>query len=569
MRPARFVSILVIVSMCLTMPLLAQQNTTAAAIVPNIINYTGTLQDMTGKPLSGIQGVTFLLYANEEGGAPLWMETQNITPSENGQYTVNLGSTTAHGLPSDLFSNGQAKWLAVQVSGQNEQARILLVAVPYALKAADAQTIGGLPPSAFVLANSPAASQGRTSAPGTASTPASNKSSALPPNAAVTGLGTVGFVPLWDTASDIVNSILFQTAGQIGVGTTSPAAMLDVNGRSNVRDTLTLVPRATDSTLAVSGTAFRINNVGAVTFVPGQTFPGTAQLSANNSLTGTQSIRNIVTIAANTTSVGALQVRSTNTQADGAGIVASTGKPASSFLHDVGIYGATEGFSNGGNGLCCTGIWGDVGSAAPDFYTAVVGTADAKIAGFFVNTAPGLGEPTIYAGNTALSNGLIFDAQGPFSGNCNIDNNGNLACTGTITGGVPVAQSKWVTMYGEQSTENWFEDAGSGQLANGATTVVLDATFAQTVNTGTEYHVFLTPKGDCEGLYVTNETPGGFEVHELRGGHSNVAFDYRIMAKRSGFENVRLADSTERYRQLNSMRDSRRAKMLHHRPSQN
>ena len=44
-----------------------------------------------------------------------------------------------------------------------------------------------------------------------------------------------------------------------------------------------------------------------------------------------------------------------------------------------------------------------------------------------------------------------------------------------------------------QSPENWFEDFGSGSLTNGAVTIKLDPTFAQTVNTGTEYHVFLTP----------------------------------------------------------------------------
>jgi hypothetical protein len=65
------------------------------------------------------------------------------------------------------------------------------------------------------------------------------------------------------------------------------------------------------------------------------------------------------------------------------------------------------------------------------------------------------------------------------------------------------------------------------------------------VNAGVEYHVFLTPKGDSEGLYVSKETPQGFEVHEQRGGHSNIAFDYRIMAKRIGYEKIRLADLTE------------------------
>ena len=72
-------------------------------------------------------------------------------------------------------------------------------------------------------------------------------------------------------------------------------------------------------------------------------------------------------------------------------------------------------------------------------------------------------------------------------------------------------------------------------------------TFAETVNTAMEYHVFLTPKGDCKGLYVANKTPAGFEVHELGGGQSNVAFDYRIVAHRKGYENVRLADKTKEF----------------------
>lgn len=53
----------------------------------------------------------------------------------------------------------------MQIVGQEEQPRVLLVAVPYALKAGDAETIGGLPASAFVLANGTkgAASNGQKS----------------------------------------------------------------------------------------------------------------------------------------------------------------------------------------------------------------------------------------------------------------------------------------------------------------------------------------------------------------------------------------------------------------------
>jgi hypothetical protein len=110
-----------------------------------------------------------------------------------------------------------------------------------------------------------------------------------------------------------------------------------------------------------------------------------------------------------------------------------------------------------------------------------------------------------------------------------------------------------------EAPQNWFEDFGSGQLVAGSATITLEATFAQTVNTGTAYHVFLTPEGDCEGLYVANKTADGFEVHELRSGRSNVAFDYRILALRKGYEDVRLADKTEQWKQMLAHAPKRRA----------
>ena len=105
-----------------------------------------------------------------------------------------------------------------------------------------------------------------------------------------------------------------------------------------------------------------------------------------------------------------------------------------------------------------------------------------------------------------------------------------------------------VALYAVESPENWFEDAGSGQLAKGSAVINLEPIFAQTVNAGIDYHVFLTPRGECEGLYITNATAAGFEVRELRHGTSDVAFDYRIMAHRKGYENIRLADMTERFK---------------------
>jgi hypothetical protein len=60
--------------------------------------------------------------------------------------------------------------------------------------------------------------------------------------------------------------------------------------------------------------------------------------------------------------------------------------------------------------------------------------------------------------------------------------------------------------------------------------VKLDADFAKVIKRG-DYRVFLTPEGDCRGLYVRRKS-ASFEVRELVGGKSNVAFSYRIVGRR-------------------------------------
>ena len=101
--------------------------------------------------------LTFSLYALQQGGSPLWSETQSASLDTQGNYVVLLGATQPAGLPQDLFSSGQALWLGVQpqLSAVGELPRVLLVAVPYALKASDSDTLGGKPASAYALAGSP------------------------------------------------------------------------------------------------------------------------------------------------------------------------------------------------------------------------------------------------------------------------------------------------------------------------------------------------------------------------------------------------------------------------------
>lgn len=91
-----------------------------------------------------------------------------------------------------------------------------------------------------------------------------------------------------------------------------------------------------------------------------------------------------------------------------------------------------------------------------------------------------------------------------------------------------------------ESPQCWFEDFGSAQLKGGSTRVRLEPGFAQTVKTREPYHVFTTPLGDCNGLYVTDLSSDGFTVRELVGGTSDVGFSYRIVALRRGVDAPRL-----------------------------
>jgi hypothetical protein len=79
--------------------LYAQQQPSTQTPVPRLIMFSGSLKDTSGKPATGIVGVTFALYKEEQGGAPLWIETQNVQPDARGHYSILLGSTKSEAFP--------------------------------------------------------------------------------------------------------------------------------------------------------------------------------------------------------------------------------------------------------------------------------------------------------------------------------------------------------------------------------------------------------------------------------------------------------------------------------------
>ncbi len=96
-------------------------------------------------------------------------------------------------------------------------------------------------------------------------------------------------------------------------------------------------------------------------------------------------------------------------------------------------------------------------------------------------------------------------------------------------------------LYALESPEVWFEDFGSSRLANGEALVQLDPMFLETVtiDEANPMRVFVTPRGPTSGLWVETYA-GHFVVHENPGGVSNAAFDWRVVGKRRGLENLRL-----------------------------
>ena len=859
--------------------------TNTNVVVPPLVNFSGILTDVDGKPLTGVVGVTFLLYQEQQGGSPLWMETQNVEPDSDGHYRVMLGSTSSTGLPADIFVSGQAHWLGVQVQRQDEQPRVLLVSAPYALKAVDAETLGGLPASAFVLAAPP---NGAAATYTTESATAQSVSPATATDVTTTG-GTPNYLPVFNAAATVIDSVLYQsgtgTTAKIGINTATPATTLDVKGAGTIRGTLSLpatakatasagtnsqplnlaasafnsssstalnqtfhlqAEPASNDTTAPSGTlnllfgtgatkpsetGLHIASNGQITFAAGQTFPGTGsgtvtsvatglglkggpitssgtltidktvvpRLGAANTFTGNQTLNGTLTAASsgstivagtsnasdpaiqgngiswgiegnasttngtgifgsgadgvvgqsgfangsglfgtntsttgsasgtvgetssaagfgvwgtnNSTTGNAVGVFGSTSSAAGYGVEGSVSAPngaavvavnnsttgnafglfASSASANgfgvegtapVGVYGVdslgsavgvlgqtnsgagVQGQASSGNGvngissagkgvygqtasptgygvegynsattgnaiavygesstgygvygtggisgvygtggpygvwgngsvgvygkgsdygvfasspvwgvyavggvgvwggtadvsntadhvLYGSGAWGDTGDTSGD-YVGVIATADANIAALVENNDSTGDYPTMMVeNNTTATHNPVFQTSSPntYSNtrHCTIDTSANLTCTGVVSGVIQADDGKQTAVYAMQSAENWFEDAGSGQLSNGSARIELESAFAQTVNAGVEYHVFLTPNGDSKGLYVSQKTATSFEVHEQGGGTSSIAFDYRIMAKRKGYENVRLEDLTDRF----------------------
>jgi hypothetical protein len=109
---------------------------------------------------------------------------------------------------------------------------------------------------------------------------------------------------------------------------------------------------------------------------------------------------------------------------------------------------------------------------------------------------------------------------------------GNLTVTGPRKStAVPLPDGSTRLLFCMEGPQPWFEDVGRAELVDGRAQVALDPDLAALIERD-DYHVFLTPEGDCNGLFVSDRGPDGFEVRELAGGTGTIPFSYRLVAPR-------------------------------------
>ncbi|MDH5405955.1 MAG: hypothetical protein OEX80_05400 [Candidatus Aminicenantes bacterium] len=514
------------------------------AQVPQLLNYQGRLTDDKGIPIITTTTLMFSLHqggdATIEGSGTLcYREDASVTPDDNGVFSHLIGSgTVLYGtLDATVFQTAEPVFLeiAIDPAGANEilLPRKQIVTVGYSFKselADDADTVDGQDASAFspVVHNHDPdyVNEGQTDSVTSAmivngtivnadiNAGANIAASKINPTGLdadmVDGEHASAFAPVVHNHDpDYVNE------GQADSVTTS----MIVNG--------TIVDADINASANIASS--KINRTG---------------LNADL-LDGHDSEDFVHTIGDDMT--GTLSVVTSNTKA----LYGET-----SNVDGFGVWGevtATSGYNFGVRGVnTSTGGYGVYGIAFA--YSGntfgVFGRSDST-SGMGICGSATAGSGTTYgaygSSNSPSGYGVFgTNSKGGYAGYFN----GKTHVEGTFTATTKscvqeIEGGKKVLLYAMESPEIWFEDFGTAQLVNGQAVVQLESVFTQAANTEIAYFVFPIPNGECQGLYISRKDKDSFEVGELNGGTSNITFDYRIVAKRRGYEEVRFEEFTE------------------------
>ncbi len=203
----------------------------SSAQVPQMINYQGKLTKASGAVLDTTVQMVFSIYADSNGTTLKWTETQGAVKVEKGIFNVLLGNVNS--IPDSVF-DGSIRYLGVKVEADPEiTPRKPMVSVAYAYK-----TVG-----------------------------------------VIGGSGTTNYLPKFTAATTLGNSVMYETGGNVGIGTTSPNEQLELTG--NFR----LPPSTASAGVIKSGANRFIHNFGTYNFFAGVN-AGNLSLSGTGGNTG-------------------------------------------------------------------------------------------------------------------------------------------------------------------------------------------------------------------------------------------------------------------------------------------
>lgn len=442
-----FAAFLVLTALCGRVT--AQQNNAPASAalpaVPQVIEFNGQFNGAADSGSAAIASatvsITFTLYENEQGGTALWSETDNVQVDAQGHYTALLGATSPQGLPLNIFTSGQAHWLAVQpqLPGYDEQPRVLLVSAPYALKAGDAETVGGLPPSAFMLAAAGTAVAAGTTSASAGSTGVFAGQPAIPP---LSGSGTTNFIPIWTSSTNLGNSKIFQTGSNVGIGTTAPANVLDVVGHVNATlayrlggsNVLAMPGSLTNGNIAVGAKALPVNTTGIGNTAVGYLALSTNNTGQQNTATGAGAMQfNTSGVDDTATGSSALESNTTgggNTATGYAALFFNSGGGSNTATGDLALFRNTLGYYNTatGSGALLSNSTGSSNTASGDGALSSNTTGSNNVA--VGNVA--LGNNTTGSNNIAIGVGAGEGVSMVNSNNIQIGSAGSTSDSGAI-----------------------------------------------------------------------------------------------------------------------------------------